>query len=207
MQALKPCRNFLRLKHIVFATIMRCMKVRCLFLLWLFALPCSVFADIEDSRKKQAENAEIIAFLGEINSLDLAKTSQYNESKHEYAYNFDMQKRLSRFGDPLQFAKAFIFAYYLAWPGNTYDLQIDRIFCAVDLQYILKYKHHKNFVSALELIERVIWQNAHLNEQFSGILLQAKDIDAVKKRYNKRIREAELQILQSIQWQEKKKQK
>ncbi len=207
MQALKPCRNFLRLKHIVFATIIRHMKVRCLFLLWLFALPCSVFADIEDSRKKQAENAEIIAFLGEINSLDLAKTSQYNESKHEYTYNLAMQNRLSRFGDPLQFAKAFVFAYYLAWPGNAYDLQIDRIFCAVDLQYILKYKHHKNFLDALELIERVIWQNAHLNEQFSGILLQAKDIDAVKKRYNKRIREAELQILQSIQWQEKKKQK
>lgn len=206
MQALKPDRNFLRLKDIVFATIMQCMKVRCLFLLWLFALPCAVFADIEDSHKKQAENAEIIAFLSEINSLDLAKTSQYNESKHEYTYNLDMQKRLSRFGDPLQFAKAFIFAYYLALPGNTYDLQIDRIFCAVDLQYILKYKHHRNFLSALELIERAIWQNAHLNGQFDEILLQAKDIDAVKKRYNKRIREAELQILQSVQWQKKEKQ-
>lgn len=207
MQALKPCRNFLRLKHMVFATIIRHMKVRCLFLLWLFALPCSVFADIEDSRKKQAENAEIIAFLSEINSLDLAKTSQYNESKHEYTYDFDMQKRLSRFSDPIQFAKAFIFAHYLAWPGNTYDWQIDRIFGAVDLQYILKYKHHKNFLDALLLIERAIWQNAHLNEQFSGILLQAKDIDAVKKRYNKRIRESELQILQSMQWQKKEKQK
>ena len=177
------------------------MKFRCIFSLWLLVLQPLAFADLEDSRKKQAANAEIISFLLEINSLDLAKTSQYNEAERKYTYNYDMQKRLSRFSDPLQFAKAFIFAHYLAWPGNTYDWQIDRIFCAVDLQYILKYKRHKNFLDALIFIEDAIRKDAHLNEQFSEILLQAKDIAVVKERYGKRIKETELQILQSTQLQ------